>query len=161
MTTSRLKSESSLICCLLIKIVTPHFFPFHPALSPIPSAPHTSYLSLLIDPSSPILLPFPNSLSPIFCHFCWLIGSVHVGPNDSRIDSLSTGPFARPFACTAHSFICSTLLASLARSAALTRLLARSFCSLLNSWERGFFYEMTRQFHSLSTHCAVRLRRRA
>ena len=32
-----------------------------------------------------------------------------------------TGPLARPFAHTAHSFICSAPLASLARSAALTR----------------------------------------
>ena len=47
----------------------------------------------------------------------------------------STGPLARPFACTAHSFACSTLLASLARSAALTCLLVRSLCSLPRSWD--------------------------
>ena len=37
---------------------------------------------------------------------------------------VSTGPLARPFARTARSFACSTLLALLARSAALVRLLA-------------------------------------
>ena len=42
---------------------------------------------------------------------------------------VSAGPLAcpfAPFACTAHSFACSTLLALLAPSAALTRSLARS-----------------------------------
>ena len=39
------------------------------------------------------------------------------------------------FARTAHSFACSGLLASLAPSAALTRSLARSLCSLPRSWE--------------------------
>ena len=47
----------------------------------------------------------------------------------------STGPLARPFARTAHSFACSGLLASLAPSAALTRLLARSLRSLPRSWD--------------------------
>ena len=48
----------------------------------------------------------------------------HGRPNDSGIDSLSTGPLARPFARTAHSFACSRLLALLAPSAALTSSLA-------------------------------------
>ena len=43
----------------------------------------------------------------------------------------STGPLTRPFACTAHSFAFSTLLASLTRSAALTRLLAHSITPTL------------------------------
>ena len=47
----------------------------------------------------------------------------------------STGPLARPFARTAHSFACSALIASLAPSAALTRSLARSLCSLPSSWD--------------------------
>ena len=47
----------------------------------------------------------------------------------------STGPLARPFARTAHSFACSALLASLACSAALTRSLARSLCSPPRSWD--------------------------
>ena len=48
---------------------------------------------------------------------------------------VSTGPFGCPLARTAHSFACSALLALLARSAALTRSLARSLCSLPRSWE--------------------------
>ena len=40
-----------------------------------------------------------------------------------------------PFARTAPSIACSTQLASLARSAALTRSLARSLCSLPRLWE--------------------------
>ena len=39
---------------------------------------------------------------------------------------VNTGPLARPFARTAHSFACFGLLASLAPSAALIRSLARS-----------------------------------
>ena len=42
------------------------------------------------------------------------------------------------FARTAHLFACSGLLASLAPSAALTRLLARSLHSLPRSWESEF-----------------------
>ena len=48
----------------------------------------------------------------------------------------STGPLARPFARTAHSLVCSGLLASLAPSAALTRSLAHSLHSLPRSWEK-------------------------
>ena len=40
----------------------------------------------------------------------------------------------RWFACTAHSFTCFALLTSLARSAALTRLHARSIPSLVGKW---------------------------
>ena len=43
------------------------------------------------------------------------------------------------FARTAHSFACFRLLASLAHSAALTRLLARSLCSLPRSWESELY----------------------
>ena len=59
------------------------------------------------------------------------------------------------FPRTAHSFACSGLLASLAPSAALTRLLARSLRSLHRSWERGFFlYEMNASpTCTVSTHC--------
>ena len=39
------------------------------------------------------------------------------------------------FVCTTHSFACSALHASLARSAAITRLLACSLRSLPRSWE--------------------------
>ena len=55
------------------------------------------------------------------------------GTNKNR--DVSTGPFAHPFARTAHSLTCSALLASLARSAALTRSLARSLRLLPRSWE--------------------------
>ena len=53
----------------------------------------------------------------------------------AKNQDVSTGPLARPFARTAHSFACSGLLASLAPSAALTRSLARSLRSLPRSWE--------------------------
>ena len=43
---------------------------------------------------------------------------------------VNTGPFARPFACTAHSFTCSALLQLLARSPALN-------CSPTHSRARG------------------------
>ena len=46
------------------------------------------------------------------------------GLNKNR--DVRTGPLARPFARTAHSFACSGLLASLAPSAALTPLWART-----------------------------------
>ena len=50
----------------------------------------------------------------------------------------ATRSSVRSFARTAHSFACSGLLASLAPSAALTRLLARSLRSLPRSWESEF-----------------------
>ena len=43
-----------------------------------------------------------------------------VGQNLTKNPDCSTGSLARPFARTAHSFACSAILASLARSAALT-----------------------------------------
>ena len=49
----------------------------------------------------------------------------------------ATRSSVRSFVRTTHSFARSGLLASLALSAALTRLLARSLCSLPRSWERG------------------------
>ena len=45
---------------------------------------------------------------------------------------VSTRMLAHPFAHTAHSFACSTLIALFARSAALIHWLA---CSYLSSWE--------------------------
>ena len=61
-------------------------------------------------------------------------GVAHWGRTARNWD-VSIGPLARPFARfsqTAHSFACSALLALLARSAALIRLLA---ASLPSSWE--------------------------
>ena len=55
-------------------------------------------------------------------------GQCTMGPNNQeyRLQYWATQSSVRSFARTAHSFACSALLASLARSAALTRLLARS-----------------------------------
>ena len=62
------------------------------------------------------------------------------GPT-TRVPDVRTGPldrpFARSFAHTAHSFVCSIWLASLARYAALICSLARS---LLSSWETRLFW---------------------
>ena len=75
----------------------------------------------------------------------------------TRKNPVRTGPLARPFARTAHSFAGSALLASLARSAALICSLARS---LAHSRARGeeviFFYGMNaRRSHPVLTHyCA-------
>ena len=56
----------------------------------------------------------------------------------AKNQDVSTGLLACPFACAAHSFACSTLLALLARSAALIRSLARFAHSLargkVNDW---------------------------
>ena len=49
-----------------------------------------------------------------------------LGSGTNKNQDVSTGPLARPFARTAHSFACSALLASLARSAALIHSLAHS-----------------------------------
>ena len=57
---------------------------------------------------------------------------------ESRRKYWATRSSVRSFARTAHSFACSRLLASLAPSAALTRLLARSLRSLPRSWESEF-----------------------
>ena len=57
---------------------------------------------------------------------------------EHRCKYWTTRSSVRSFARTAHSFACSGLLASLAPSAALTRSLARSLCSLPRSWESEF-----------------------
>ena len=59
-----------------------------------------------------------------------------VGQNNQkyRLMYWATRPSVRSFPRTTHSFACSALLASLAGSAVLTRLLARSLRSLLSSW---------------------------
>ena len=59
----------------------------------------------------------------------------------------------RSFARTAHSFACSALLASLARSAALIRSLARSLTPELMG-KRFLSMKWTRRFHTFSTLCA-------
>ena len=61
----------------------------------------------------------------------------------------------RSSALTAHSFTCSGLLSSLAPSAALTRLLARSLCSLPRSREREFWMSQNDQSLSHSAALAV------
>ena len=55
-----------------------------------------------------------------------------------RLKYWATRSSVRSFARTAHLFACSRLLALLAPSAALTRSLARSLCSLPRSWESEF-----------------------
>ena len=63
-----------------------------------------------------------------------------VGQNNQkcRLKYWATRSSIHPFARTAHSFHCSSLFASLAPSAALTRSLAYSLCSLPGSWESEF-----------------------
>ena len=60
-----------------------------------------------------------------------------VGQNNpgNRLEYWATRSSVRSFACTAHFFACSGLLASLAPSAALNRSLARSLRLLPNSWD--------------------------
>ena len=73
----------------------------------------------------------------------WNVGAgmtaLHIGLQNDQIDASSAGPFAPPFAHTAHSFACFALLASPARSAALICSLAQLTRSLRSSWERGLF----------------------
>ena len=75
-----------------------------------------------------------------------------MGQNDknSRCKYWATRSSIRSFACTAHSFTCSALLALLVRSAVLTHSLARSLCSHPSSWEsewlHGYFFWVF--FHS-------------
>ena len=71
----------------------------------------------------------------------------HIGENDYAIEALSTGPFA----ITAHSFACSVLLASLARS--FVRSPARSLTPDLMG-KRFMFMNYMRRFHDISTQCA-------
>ena len=63
--------------------------------------------------------------------------TLYCGPEKPRIQKKVLGHslVVRSFAHTAHSFTCSFLLILLTRSPALTRLLARSLCSLPRSWE--------------------------
>ena len=58
---------------------------------------------------------------------------------ESRRKYWATSPSICSFARTAHSFVCSGLLASLAPSAVLTRLSACSLRSLPCSWESELF----------------------
>ena len=69
----------------------------------------------------------------------WPFGRT-VGQNkqEYRLKYWATCSSIHSFGCTAHSFACSALLAYLARSTALTRLLARSLRSLSCSWESEF-----------------------
>ena len=65
-------------------------------------------------------------------------GTMVENRKEHRCKCWATRSPVRSFARTAHSFACSGLLALLAPSAALTRLLARSLCSLPRSWESEF-----------------------
>ena len=70
----------------------------------------------------------------------WNVGAgmtaLHIGLQNDQIDASSAGPFAPPFAHTAHSFACFALLASLERSARALHC-AHMFAYLLqSSWER-------------------------
>ena len=84
----------------------------------------------------------PSPLNAIRAHFSPTIATTSLWARSTKRRTInhqpdeSTGPLTRPFTRTAHSFACSGLLASLARSAALTRLLACSLCSLphWNDW---------------------------
>ena len=75
----------------------------------------------------PERIPDPNSTGRVSSF--WVALWARIAKNTDW----STGPLARPFARTAHLFACSALLASLARSAVLTRSLARSLRSLPSS----------------------------
>ena len=76
-----------------------------------------------------------SSFSPSFGHFRGLCA---LWFKTAMNRDVGTGPLARPFAHTAHLFACFRLLALLAPSAALTRLVARSLRSLPRSWESEF-----------------------
>ena len=72
---------------------------------------------------------------PIFrLEYRKLLNSMVQNNRESRLQYWAICSSVCTFANTAHSFACSTLLASQARSAVLTRLLARSLCSLPRSW---------------------------
>ena len=85
----------------------------------------------------------PSQTRRILCHL------MHYGRQQPRIQIEVLGHLLvrslvrshrslAPLTRTAHSFTCSGLLASLTPSAALTRLLACSLCSLPRSWESEF-----------------------
>ena len=79
-----------------------------------------------------------TTFSPIlFSHLrlrfrCCTMGKIN---QKYRLKNWATQSSVFSFTRTAHSFACSTLLVSLARSAALTCLLACSLCSLPHTWE--------------------------
>ena len=91
--------------------------------------------------------PFPPKKRNWFCRFT-------VGQNNQepRLKSWATRSSVCSFACTAHSFACSGLLASLAPYAVLARSLARS---LLRLWESFFCMKRARRSHTNTTHCAA------
>ena len=70
-----------------------------------------------------------------------------------RVEHWAIRSSIRSFARTAHSFACSALLASLARSVALIRSLTRSLTLELMG-KRFLSTEWTRRFHIISTHSA-------
>ena len=78
---------------------------------------------------------FANSLR-FYAHICMKtiekkhMNTVVENSQEYRLEYWATRSSVRSFTRTAHLFACSGLLASLAPSAALTRLLARSLCSL-------------------------------
>ena len=74
-------------------------------------------------------------ISPVRLH-CTVVQSSH----ESRRKYWATRSSVRLFARTAHSFACSGLFASLALSAALTRLLVRSLRSLPRSLDSDLLY---------------------
>ena len=78
----------------------------------------------------PSILSIDRGGAVHICHALWA--------RSTKNTDCSTRPLARPFTRIAHSFACSALRALLARSAALTRSLACSLCSLPRSWECEF-----------------------
>ena len=72
-------------------------------------------------------------------------GARRGGPNDSKIDSLSTGPLARPFACSlaplTHLLALDCLHCSRSPLRSLVRLLAH-FAHSLARGKEVLFYEM-------------------
>ena len=73
---------------------------------------------------------------------------------EHRCKYWATRSSVRSFARTAYSFACSGLLASLAPSAALTRSLARSLCSLPRSWDSELLMSHNDLILSHSVSCA-------
>ena len=86
------------------------------------------------------------SLSPTlnFCNLYYPFTMVD-DSQEYRLQYWATCSSVRSFARTAHSFACPGLLASLVRSAALTRSLVRS---LPSSWERAYSYEINTSISS-------------
>ena len=128
-----------------------HNFPKHALLFPFISS-WFRLIGLFSRSASPLnwKLPFTavNSLHPslilspfILIGHSWPRGQSTVGQNSQEFGCkywatrLSVCSFTR----TAHSFTCFALLASLVRSAALTRSLVRSLCSLPSLWDSEWF----------------------